>query len=175
MEKTKKQILTKELIEKDIYEKYIKKKHIGESCFLVILGVVLIIFGISILCDFSGFKDILYSILLFFFGSLSVCAVGWSVYNIIMIDSMLKKSDYQIVIDYIINKKREGAYPPGSGSTFRLYFQRYGHFASPASVIFGTDDEAVFNVTEIGDQFHLVVKGKRILCAYNTKIYELSI
>lgn len=109
-------------------------------------------------------------------------AVLWDSYKDYKV---VKKQLFKIVIDKLIGSDEKKTY---IGSPFIasfshpyiLVFASYGEYCIPpknhrSSNLYNMNDKAVFNYSDIGDTFYLVITKKgKILLAYNTKLFELE-
>ncbi len=92
---------------------------------------------------------------------------------------MLKEGDFRIVEDKLVQLKGAVYSPLGKRrQPFRLVFHSYGthslyqknYYAS--SKMFKTDDDGVASFAEIGDKYYVVLMERRIVLAYNAKMFN---
>ena len=160
------------------------------SVFVVSLLMILVILVLMVLdsategaISSDAFGVVVLTVLLFALFSLLVFILIKSINRLISI----KKKTYIIETDRLINSKsgtgqivssnfRTAFYKP-----FRLYFsQKNRVFKIPEGINYKWSEKhhmyeySVFNSSNVGDEFYLVIIKNKIICAYNKKLFEME-
>ena len=165
----KKEILTKELIDKEISLK--KRKHLGIQIELLIpLSIYLLyyLFGVVIQVDFSQIKSIVE--LIFF----TVIGVIFIVVYIHKLFYYRKKEAYELSFKRMDHKFHDLLRYDYFQTNNKIYFDSKMFCNHPGIYCMNIDDVTAFNEAEVGDYFYVVVEGKKALCAFNSKYFELD-
>ena len=97
----------------------------------------------------------------------------------------IKQDLFKIVTDKLIGSEEKvthigSALAASFNRPYTLHFASYGQYCIlggenySSSELYAMSDTGVFNLSNIGDTFYLIIdKKERILLAYNTKLFEL--
>ena len=179
---------TKEKITKNRC-RYDAKLNITISLKAAIMGIV-VLSVMAVVLNFSDyFSD--YSYFNIIFGIIVIAMVGaflaWCTIDNLVFRNRIKKYKFFIVEDVVLNKREQHPYPR-TRRRIRHYleFDRCTEFLTPSKNYVWSDyskvnDFDIFNATNVGDKFYVVVplsqRNKEVwtpLAVYNTKYFELS-
>ena len=173
-EENKKEKLTREKIINDIKTIYFTSLKIG----LLLFSITIIFASIFTLLNMETIQ------FLIVFTALSLLCFGMYFYHL----ALLKSQNFEIKSDYVKDKydKRVNVYAIKKYGymyerTCRLTFAKLGKYYLLHNnakyykwTKWGWETKQVFDSSEIGDEFYLVVTNKnRILQIYNKKLFEL--
>ena len=173
-----KEILTIDSIKKDIHNE-IKDSYIRLAIFSAFFLVMLVIF---LAIPDSNVLFLIYK-LFFGFGVLVfLLLLTTQIIDLAMLYKNLKNKKC-IVKDKLISAEiQEDLYGKAYVKTYHLNFSGYGEYVIHAenykwSSIFSMSAEGVYNYSDSGDEFYLVLSKPhtgKILFAYNTKMFEME-
>lgn len=119
-----------------------------------------------------------------------VYAIGLGIYVTLLIKKLklLSSKNIQIVTDKLVSNEDNLLHMlfyrrTWGNKLYYLNFARYGCYCIPDSVtqknyewseLYCMSANGVYNYSNIGDEFYLVLYGKKIILAYNTKLFELK-
>ncbi|MBE6806272.1 MAG: hypothetical protein E7526_07190 [Ruminococcaceae bacterium] len=178
-----KEILTREIIKSDLKRRMKKGIFVVSTIYIIILPLYALLIYFSkkweICSDFVWFAFIILFIVL-------LCASLFRLYWVHLLVLAVKKDKYKLEKEKLNNIK-ELFYTHGSGimefencGNFWLFFSKRLKYQIPLenyhwSNTYNMTDKGVCNYSTIGDEFYLVVIGKRFVVAvYNTKLFQLD-
>lgn len=183
-----KEILTREKIEKEIRSKGIEEIKVWgfADAFMVLIFVIILNMFRAL---FERGDNIIFAVFLTVIYVVLVCIC---IYNTVQIFKKLKPEAIKITIDKLVDIREQE--DPGMAFGFLfgfrlrhilyrpycLYFAAYGRYVIPQgknykwSEMFCMDNRGVYNYSKIREDFYLAVKGKKIILAYNTRLFEMK-
>ena len=170
----KKDILTKERIKQDYQKQFFGSiKVVIVMPIILILLIALIVFLFSLL-EFKTLFLVMEILVLFpaVFGCYLCISTLIEAYKDL---NIFKKDSFRIEADTLIGIEEKFLRHP-----YILEFKSFGKYCVPkenysASKIYDMSDKGVFNYSNVGDTFYLILDAKdRILSVYNTKMFELA-
>ena len=179
-----KDIITKERIKQDY-----QKQFFGSTKVVIVMPIILILLIALIVFLFSllEFNAMLLAMeILFLFPAVFVCYL--CIATLIEANKDLdtiKKDSFRIETDILIGSEEKATYITSAFAAsfnhpYILEFKSFGKYCVPkenysASKIYDMSDKGVFNYSNVGDTFYLILDAKdRILSVYNTKMFELA-
>lgn len=181
-EESKKEMLTREKIVSDVKNVYFEYVKCSIPLIFISFIFLLIVF-LNIVSSGEITKDDVFRICLSI--SIPLPLLVSYLYN----SNLLKKGNFRIEIDRVRKKGKWGKtsdsrhnYDPVFNRTYLIYFVKYGRHNLIQNkseyykwLNWGLRSQQLYNSTEIGDEFYLVVtKKNRILQIYNKKYFELE-
>ena len=181
-EENKKEKLTREKIISDIKNYYFL--YAKGSIAFVIITIVFI--GVFVLLDVSSQGRVSMKTFWLFLVLLSVVVSSFGIYLYHI--NILKKGSFRIETDYVADKTKTNTYSnifvrfrSIFEQTYKIIFTNGKKYTLTDNIEYykwtgwGLRQSEVYNSTEIGDEFYIVVTNKnRILQIYNKKLFELK-
>lgn len=178
----KKDILTREKIKQDyksISRKGVLPLILGSISLITLLALLIYLF--LLLGYFNSFREIFMTlaIILLLYILISI------IYDTCKKQKLMQNNKFYITTDKLVacEEKRTfggGAFISSFSKPHILYFQSYGKYCIPeyknysSSKMFSMNDSGVFNYSNKGDTFYLVICNNKVVLAYNTKLFELK-
>lgn len=181
-EESKKEKLTREKIVSDI-----KNYYFQYAILAIGFSVMIIVFvGFLAVLDLSTEQKISMQTIWIFFVFLSMIVPSLGIYFYYL--NLAKKGDFQIETDCVTNKLKTNTYSnivvyfrSIFEKTHKLVFKSGRRYTLPDNIEYykwtgwGMKHLQVYNSTEIGDEFYVVVtKKNKVLQIYNKKFFELT-
>lgn len=177
-----KDILTREKIKQDyksISRKGVLPLILGSISLIALLALFVYLF--SRLGRFNSFREILIIPVIILLISILISII----YDTYKKYKLLQNNKFYITTDKLVaceEKQTFGgsAFISSFSKPYILHFHSYGKYCIPeyknysSSEMFSMNDVGVFNYSNKGDTFYLVICNNKIVLAYNTKLFEFK-
>mgnify|MGYP000360353786 CR=1 FL=1 len=120
----------------------------------------------------KGIRNLLTNMAFMLVIAIPFCGIGIkNILNIVNQNKHIKKSNYLIIADVVVNKRmlQHGTSKNTSDSYCQLDFEKHSKETGKSVVVKRT----VYNETQKGDLFYLVYVNKKLLAFYPASRYEL--
>lgn len=179
---SKKENLTIDIIKKDI--KLLCKNNIIYDLFFLSLVAILLL-PILFINKIEYVTPVFFIVFLF-----SVLYFGYDIFIHLKIFINMKKGNYTIETDKLVQKKQNGAeyyrpFKPSLNLFFDtpniFYFYKYKKYRiSPGhsysfSKKYCMNSNGIYRLSNIGDEFYLLVCNRKVVQIYNTNLFELEL